>query len=241
MALRRELVSQILCFLRLIMPSLTVENYLKAALQVSLRKRSEWVSTGELAEALGVSPGTVTSMLKTLSESRLAVYKPYEGVCLTPAGSRLALRMLRRHRLIETFLAQTLDLSWDQVHEEAENMEHAVSDVLIDRIDQYLGRPACDPHGDPIPAVDGRMRDSGDGAIPLTECRTGSRVKFVRVINQDPEFLRFLTDSGLELGAMGVIVENNRAAGIVSIQLGRQSISLGQTAAEKLLVEPDGA
>jgi len=120
-------------------------------------------------------------------------------------------------------------------------MEHAVSDVLIDRIDRFLGHPACDPHGDPIPAADGRMRDSGDGAIPLTECRTGSRVKFVRVINQDPEFLRFLTDSGLELGAMGVIVENNRAAGIVSIQLGRQSISLGQTAAEKLLVEPDGA
>jgi DtxR family Mn-dependent transcriptional regulator len=220
------------------MPSLTVENYLKATLQISLRKESEWVSTGELAEALGVSPGTVTSMLKTLSESRLAIYKPYEGVCLTPAGSRLALRMLRRHRLIETFLAQTLDLTWDQVHEEAENMEHAVSDVLIDRIDAYLGHPSTDPHGDPIPAADGRMREKGDEAVPLSDCRPGTRVKFVRVINQGPEFLRYLTESGLELGAIGVVGENNPTAGLVAVQFGRLSISLGQTAAEQLLVEP---
>ncbi len=224
-------------FPRFLMTSLTVENYLKETLQISLRTSSEWVSTGALAEALDVSPGTVTSMLKTLAESRLAVYKPYEGVCLTPAGNRLAVRMLRRHRLIETFLAQTLDLPWDQVHEEAENMEHAVSDVLIDRIDEYLGHPVSDPHGDPIPAADGRMRDSGDDAVSLAECQRGSKVRLARVINQDPEFLRYLTESGLELGVEAVVEENNSAAGIVTLRLGRRTLSLGQTAAEQLLVE----
>ncbi|MGE3316297.1 MAG: metal-dependent transcriptional regulator [Planctomycetaceae bacterium] len=221
------------------MPSLTVENYLKAALQISLKTHREWVSTGELAAALNVSPGTVTSMLKTLSESRLAAYKPYEGVSLTPAGRRLALRMLRRHRLIETFLAQTLDLSWDQVHEEAENMEHAVSDVLIDRIDDYLGHPSTDPHGDPIPAADGGMRGSDEDARPLTECAPGTKVRFVRVINQGTDFLRYLTDSGLELGAMATVAENNAAAGIVSIKIEGRTIALGHPAAEQLLVEAE--
>src|SRR5262245_53050024 len=144
------------------MPSLTVENYLKAALQISLKSESDWVSTGELATAMNVSPGTVTSMLKTLSESGLATYKAYEGVRLTPAGRKLAMRMLRRHRLIELFLVQTLDLTWDRVHEEAENMEHAVSDLLIDRIDEFLGHPECDPHGDPIPTPEGELRGRSD-------------------------------------------------------------------------------
>ena len=140
------------------MPSLTVENYLKAILQLVIATNSEWISTGQLAATVNVSPGTVTSMLKTLAESGLATYKPYEGVSLTKAGRSLALRMLRRHRLIELFLVRTLDLTWDQVHEEAENMEHAVSDMLIERMDEFLDRPETDPHGDPIPAADGLMR-----------------------------------------------------------------------------------
>src|SRR5262245_4766376 len=101
------------------MASLTVENYLKEALQISTRTQSPWVSTGELAEAMNVSPGTVTSMLKTLDDAGLATYKPYEGMKLTDSGRGLALRMLRRHRLIELFLAQTLSLTWDRVHAEA--------------------------------------------------------------------------------------------------------------------------
>jgi DtxR family transcriptional regulator, Mn-dependent transcriptional regulator len=140
------------------MTSLTVENYLKAMLQIAQREDAEWVSTGQLATALAVSPGTVTSMIKSLAESGLADYRPYEGVTLTEHGREVALRMLRRHRLIELFLVKTLHLSWDQVHEEAEHMEHAVSDFLVDRIDDYLGRPASDPHGDPIPSADGTMR-----------------------------------------------------------------------------------
>src|SRR5215207_3391905 len=121
------------------MPSLTVENYLKTLLLLSTEFSSESIATGQLALSLGVTPGTVTSMFKTLAESGLATYKPYAGVSLTKAGRTLALRVLRRHRLIELFLVRTLNLTWDQVHEEAERMEHAVSDALIDRIDEFLG------------------------------------------------------------------------------------------------------
>ena len=219
------------------MPSLTVENYLKAALQISMKTGSDWVSTGALAAALGVSPGTVTSMFKTLSESGLATYKPYEGVSLTPAGTKLALRVLRRHRLIELFLVDTLKLTWDRVHEEAEHMEHAVSDYLVDRIDEYLGRPTVDPHGDPIPAADGAMRSDLDSAVPLTGCPPGTRVTLVRVVDQGPDFLRYLSETGLELGATGTVEENSSEARIVVLRLGVDAISLGHTAAEQLLVE----
>ncbi len=219
------------------MPSLTVENYLKAVLQISMNSDSEWVSTGELASALNVSPGTVTSMLKTLADSELATYKPYEGVHLARAGRKLALRMLRRHRLIELFLVNTLNLTWDQIHVEAENMEHAVSDFLIDRIDEYLGHPVCDPHGDPIPTADGVMRSDDGAAVPLMTCQPGARVKFVRVINQGSEFLRYLTESGIELGSVGTVKENNSEAGLVITQLGRRTVSMGSSAAEQLLVE----
>jgi DtxR family Mn-dependent transcriptional regulator len=220
------------------MPSLTVENYLKASVQIATETGSEWISTGQLAEALCVSPGTVTSMLKTLDESGLATYKPYEGVRLTEAGQKLALRMLRRHRIIELFLVNTLDLSWDQVHEEAENMEHAVSDFLIDRIDDYLGHPETDPHGDPIPAANGEMRGTESRPIPLTSCKPGTKIKISRVTNQGTEFLRYLSTQGLEVGAIGFIEELNYDAGIVTTQWGDRTISMGIAAAEQLLVEP---
>ncbi len=220
------------------MPSLTVENYLKAILQITLRSRSKQVTTGQLAEALNVSPGTVTSMLKTLAESALVTYRPYEGVTLNEAGCKLAMRMLRRHRLIELFLVQTLNLQWDQVHEEAENMEHAVSDFLIDRIDHYLGQPETDPHGDPIPSVDGVMRGHDPDAVPLTSCSPGSKVKIVRVIDQNPEFLRYLSDSGLELGAVSRVEENRPESGIVTIVVNERVIAMGHPAAEQLLVVP---
>lgn len=219
------------------MPSLTVENYLKAALQITIKNASRWVSTGELATALNVSPGTVTSMLKTLAEAKLAVYKPYEGMRLTDSGRKLALRMLRRHRLIELFLVRTLNITWDKVHEEAEHMEHAVSDYLIDRIDDFLGHPAFDPHGDPIPTAEGEMRGDVDSAVPLTACRPGTRVKVVRVVNQGPEFLRYLSESGLRLGSVGTVKDNNREAEIVTAVVDDESISMGHTAAEQILVE----
>ena len=219
------------------MPSLTVENYLKAILQISTQDDVESVSTGKLAQNMGVSPGTVTSMLKALADSDLAVYKPYSGVSLTDSGRTLALRMLRRHRLIELFLVQTLQLSWDQVHEEAENMEHAVSDFLIDRIDDYLGFPPTDPHGDPIPGVDGDMRADTHSAVPLVTCKPQTNVRIVRVTNQDSEFLRYLTDTGISVGKQAKINSNNAEAGMIQFQLEDQVVSMGHSAAEHLLVE----
>jgi DtxR family transcriptional regulator, Mn-dependent transcriptional regulator len=227
------------------MPSLTVENYLKAALQISLKSQRESVGTGELAENLGVSPGTVSSMLKSLSEPKtedgqlrppLVHYKPYEGISLTEEGRRIALRMLRRHRLLELFLVQTLSLSWDQVHEEAENMEHAVSDELIDRIDEFLGRPESDPHGDPIPTADGKMRSDTADAVPLSDCPAGTRIRIVRVTNQGPDFLRFLSESGLEIGTEGEVTDNNKEAGLVTTKLAQGPVSMAHTAADALMV-----
>jgi DtxR family Mn-dependent transcriptional regulator len=216
-----------------LLPSLTVENYIKAIFQVSLSNEGQ-AATGQLAQALGVSPGTVTSMLKTLSEGNLVSYTPYEGVRLTEAGNALALRVVRRHRLIEQFLVKTLDLSWDEVHEEAEHMEHAVSDRLVDRIDEYLGHPTVDPHGDPIPQADGTLA-TNDGRM-LAECQVGEQFRLARVIDQSPEFLRFLSNAGLELGASGEVVTNSAEAGIVTVTIGGQEKTLGRMAAEKLLV-----
>ncbi|MBS0262788.1 MAG: metal-dependent transcriptional regulator [Planctomycetes bacterium] len=219
------------------MASLTVENYLKAILQLAAATNSEWISTGQLATSLSVAPGTVTSMLKTLSESGLAAYKPYEGVCLTKAGRTLALRVLRRHRLLELFLVKTLSLTWDQVHAEAENMEHSVSDMLIERIDEYLGRPETDPHGDPIPSADGLMRGNATAAVPLSTCQALSKVRIVRVLNQQPDFLRYLSETGLEPGATALVELNSMEGGLISAKVGRKTVSLGHQAAEQLLVE----
>jgi DtxR family Mn-dependent transcriptional regulator len=219
------------------LPSLTVENYIKAIYQICHTGEGH-AATGQLATALGVSPGTVTSMLKTLSEGKLVTYTPYEGVRLTSAGSALALRVVRRHRLIELFLVKTLDLSWDEVHEEAEHMEHAVSDRLIDRIDAFLGHPEADPHGDPIPRSDGTVHVPKSRT--LAECRVGDAFQLSRVIDQSPEFLRFLSNAGLPLGVAGEVVANTPEGGIVTVRIDGTETTLGQAAAEKLLVTAPG-
>jgi DtxR family Mn-dependent transcriptional regulator len=219
------------------MTSLTVENYLKAILQISIRTAGDWVSTGQLATSLGVSPGTVTSMVKSLGEATLVEYRPYEGVKLTNQGRILALRMLRRHRLIELFLVKTLNLTWDQVHEEAENMEHAVSDELIDRIDEYLGRPDSDPHGDPIPSSDGAMRGSNNPAIPLARLEPGTKFRIVRVTNQGGDFLRFLAETGLMPQTTGTLLRHSEEAGMVTVHNDRGDVSLGISAADQVLAE----
>jgi DtxR family Mn-dependent transcriptional regulator len=216
------------------MPSLTVENYVKTIYLLAQHSGNPEVATGHIAAALGVLPGTVTSMLKTLADSSLVTYKPYEGVHLTAAGRGLALRVLRRHRLIEQFLSQTLSLSWDEVHEEAEHMEHAVSDALVDRIDAYLGHPTTDPHGDPIPQADGTVAPAADR--PLAECSEGERFRVARVIDQSPEFLRYLTETGLEIGAQGSLVANELSQGSVTIRLSGENHTLTREAAGKLMV-----
>lgn len=229
--------------------TLTEENYLKAVLQISIKRKTEWVSTGQLATRLDVSPGTVTSMLQSLAKEKtteegtrppLVDYKPRGGVRLTEEGRQVALRMLRRHRLIELFLVKTLNLTWDRVHEEAENMEHAVSDFLIDRIDEYLDLPAIDPHGDPIPTAEGKMRVDRKAAVPLTECDPGTRVKLVHVVNQGADFLRYLSESGLEIGTLGVVQENNPEAGVVTTLIEGNSVTMSRSVAESLLVEETG-
>lgn len=218
------------------MASLSVENYVKVIYSISARKGDpqEAVATGEIAAALRITPGAVTSMLKTLSESRLATYTPYEGVRLTDPGRKLALVVLRRHRLIELFLSETLRMSWDEVHEEAEHLEHAVSDRLIERIDAYLNHPQADPHGDPIPRADGTMPDPV--GTPLAEMTPGRRFQVVRVVDQDPAFLRYLTDCGIDIGAVGALAPKRPESGALLATIGPNPVALGVEEARKLLV-----
>src|SRR5436190_11666275 len=186
--------------LLLMLPSSTVENYLKAIYlgQAALAGHEHLVSMGHVANALAVTPGTATTMIKALSESGLAEYEPYSGVRLTAAGERLAALVIRRHRLVEAFLVQVMGMSWAEVHEEAELLEHAVSDRLIDRIDEMLGRPTHDPHGDPIPSADGAI-----APLPLDNlltCPTATLLKVTRITDQDPAFLRFVESNDLKPG-----------------------------------------
>src|SRR5215208_5666223 len=151
-------------------PSSTVENYLKAIFQAQLHlpRKADLVPMGQLAAALSVVPGTATTMVKALAESGLVKYEPYAGVRLTASGERLAAMVVRRHRLIELFLVEVMGMSWTEVHDEAEHLEHAVSDRLIERIDEMLGHPDADPHGDPIPTAEGHVEPSA--ASDLLSC-----------------------------------------------------------------------
>ncbi|MDP2389926.1 MAG: metal-dependent transcriptional regulator [Acidobacteriota bacterium] len=225
------------------LPSSTVENYLKAIYvgETHLAAGQKLVPMGQLAVALGIAPGTATTMVKALSESDLVVYEPYNGVRLTPAGQKLAARVLRRHRLIELFLVQVIGMKWDEVHDDAEQMEHVVSDRLIERIDEMLGQPEVDPHGDPIPAADGEMRTDGSECVPLSSVEPGAEICVARVTNQDPEFLRFLADSGLTIGAAGRVAQNSAEAGIVSTDFAGRPIALGHPAARQVQVRVGGA
>jgi DtxR family Mn-dependent transcriptional regulator len=211
-----------------------MENYVKAIFKICLTENNLRATTGQLAAALAVSPGTVTSMLKTLSESRLATYTPYEGVQLTEAGNQLALRILRRHRLIEAFLAQALEMGWDEVHDDAEQMEHVISDKLIDRIAARLGDPQFDPHGDPIPTADSQMPVLETHS--LADCPAETRFRLARVLDQSVDFLRYLTQSGLHLNVQGRVLIQRIEARAVTIEVEGREITLGREAAEKLQV-----
>src|SRR5919112_483041 len=173
------------------LPSSTVENYLKAIYQAQtgLSRGDALVPMGQLASALGVVPGTATTMVKTLAESGLVRYEPYAGVRLTRAGEKLAALVLRRHRLVELFLVKVMGMSWAEVHDEAEHLEHAVSDRLIERMDEMLGRPSVDPHGDPIPDADGTV--TRPAYETLMTCPLHEPVTISRVADQDGDFLRF--------------------------------------------------
>lgn len=219
------------------LPSSTVENYLKAIYlgQSALAGNERLVSMGHVATALGVTPGTATTMVKALSDSGLAEYEPYSGVRLTAAGERLAGLVIRRHRLVETFLVQVMGMSWAEVHEEAEQLEHAVSDRLIDRIDSMLGRPAHDPHGDPIPNADGVI--TPQHLDNLLTCPIGTPLKVTRIADQDPAFLHFIEENDLKPGQPVQVDTRDAAADSVLLRSGDRRLTIGARAASKLLVE----
>ena len=218
------------------LPTYTVENYLKAIFQAQIgRGGGELVPMGHLASALGVVPGTATTMVKALAESGLVQYEPYAGVRLTAAGEKLAAMVLRRHRLIELFLVQVMGMSWTEVHDEAEHLEHAVSERLIARIDEMLGHPAVDPHGDPIPDPHGAL-DRREDATLLT-CPLGSRVTVSRVTDQDSAFLTFVERHNLKPGSVIKVEERNEAADSVRLRgADDREITIGTRAASKVLV-----
>ena len=218
--------------------SSTVENYLKAIYKAESpqNNRGELVSMGQLSSALGVVPGTATTMVKALAETGLVRYEPYAGVQLTEAGQRLAALVLRRHRVLVLFLVKVLDMSWAEVHEEAERLEHAASDRLIDRIDAMLGRPAVDPHGDPIPDSDGTIVTPRHQS--LLTCPLDTSLVLSRVTNQDSDFLRFLESNELTPG-QSIRVENrdNAADHVLVRRVGSQeAVVIGMRAAATLLV-----
>jgi DtxR family Mn-dependent transcriptional regulator len=222
------------------LPSSTVENYIKAIYQGQsvLAADARLVPMGQVATALGVTPGTATTMVKALAESGLAEYEPYSGVRLTSAGERLAGLVLRRHRLVELFLVQVLGMSWDEVHDDAEQLEHVVSDRLIERIDEMLGRPTHDPHGDPIPTAEGTMP-----TVPhldnLLTCPVGQPLRMTRITDQDPAFLRFVERNDLKPGRVIEVESREPAADAVRlVGKDRHALTIGARAASKLLVEP---
>ena len=220
------------------MPSSTVENYLKAIYigTNSLDPPQRLLPMGQLASALNVTPGTATTMVKTLAESGLVEYEPYAGVALTKAGQKLAALVTRRHRLIELFLVEVMGYSWDEVHDEAEQLEHTVSDRLVDRMDAMLGRPEADPHGDPIPNADGLVKPQK--VQTLLTCPLDTTVTVMRVIDQDKDFLRFIEHHNLKPGEAISVEERDPAADSVRVRGSNdRRLTIGTRAASKLLVQ----
>ena len=217
------------------MPTSTVEDYLKHILLQEQTHFGQRVSTGTIAAALAVAPATVTAMIKTLDRSGLLSYEPYSGVSLTASGRQLALHVLRRHRLVELFLVRVMGIDWAEVHAEAELLEHAVSDQLIQRMDEMLGYPEVDPHGDPIPTAMGDVREQN--WLNLLTCPVGEAIEVARVGDQAVEFLQLIEREGLKPGHRLTIIERDEAADRVKLaREGREDFSLGFRAASKIFV-----
>lgn len=221
------------------MPTSTVEDYLKCIYREQRGKPGDLVSTGTIAAAMDVAPGTVTAMLKTLQDADLVTYAPYMGVQLTDSGARLATHVLRRHRLIELFLVRIMGIDWSEVHQEAEVLEHAVSERLIERMDEMLGHPSVDPHGDPIPSSTGQVEEAD---LPsLLSCAIDVPIRVSRVTDQRAEFLQLLERHGLTPGRGAVVEARDELVQTVLVRpTESEPIQLGFQAASKVLVEPGG-
>lgn len=192
----------------------SVEDYLKAIYRLSPEGRP--ASTSEIAHLLELSAPSVSGMVKRLSELGLLEHIPYKGVQLTDAGRSAALRMVRRHRMIEAYLVEFLGYGWDTVHQEAERLEHAVSDTLVERMAAALGHPAVDPHGDPIPAADGSIHELA--SIRLSDVAVGDTVEIRRVDESDPERLRYLAALGLVPGVTVTLADRQPFGGPVTVE-----------------------
>ncbi len=210
-----------------------MEDYLKAAYRLKMDGKP--ATTQLLADELGVSGPSVTNMVKRLDEMRLMRHTRYQGVELTPAGERIALEVVRHHRLLELYLAETLGYPWDQVHDEAEKLEHHVSDELEARMDSFLGYPTRDPHGDPIPTRDGLIPEDTD--LLLAELTGDTLATVVRVSDRDPVQLRYLAELGLIPGAKVTIVERLPFDDLTRIEVGDNLHVIGRQLSRSVWVE----
>ena len=215
----------------------SAEDYLKVIYH--LTADGEPAGTTELAQALDLAPASVSGMVKRLAEQGLVHHEPYRGVTLAAEGRRIALRMLRRHRLIESYLVAHLGYTWDTVHDEAERLEHAVSDALVERMAKVLGDPLEDPHGDPIPGPDGSLAEMV--YVPLSEIAVGREVEIRRVQTSQADRLRYLSSAGLVPGARVKLVAREPFAGPIRLRVGRREQIVAQDLAGMLLCAPTGA
>lgn len=215
------------------MRSDTVEDYLKAI--YALQAKHGRAKTSALSERLGVTPGSVTDMLKRLAGQtpRLVSYQSHQGVTLTALGTRKALAVIRRHRLLETFLHDVLGFGWEEVHAEAEQLEHCLSERLTEALAAHLNHPACDPHGDPIPTRGGEIKALGGRS--LNDLPAGPTLRITRVRLQDEKALRYLALNGIRIGATVKILEQSPLDGQISLQIlcdrKQQTFSLGAAVA----------
>ena len=214
--------------------SIAIEDYAKAI--YALQHRCEGgVSTTALAERLGVTPASVSSMVKKLAERGLVEHVRYQGVRLTPSGERLALEVLRHHRLLELYLVEHLGVPRDRVHDEAEALEHVLSEDLEARIAEKLNNPTHDPHGDPIPSVELAINEGS--TVSLAEMQSGDRGRFVRVSDADPEMLRYIDQRGIRLGQRVRVIERQPFEGPVTVRFGQREHVLGGGLAGAMRIE----
>jgi DtxR family Mn-dependent transcriptional regulator len=218
------------------MPSPTVENYLKQIMVESLHSGDAEVSMGRVAECLGVTAGTATTMVKSMEAKGLVEYRPRKGVQLTESGHKVGMSMLRRHRLLETFLVETLSLDWGEIHDEAEELEHAISEKVLEKLDQFLGRPTHDPHGDPIPTRSGTMPKASSRT--LLDCVDGDQVRIESIQDQGKEFLQFARKHKLVPGRKIEIIRHDRIADSMELKIQEKTapISIGSKTAEKIVI-----
>lgn len=216
------------------MITLTEENYIKAIYHLS-NNGTENVNTNAIAEAMSTKASSATDMIKKLSEKNYADYKKYQGVTLTEKGKRVAVNIIRKHRLWEVFLVEKLNFTWDEVHEVAEHLEHIKSDKLIDELDAFLEHPTHDPHGDPIPDKDGNFQHIEK--IVLAKANIGVAYKCVGVDDTSTAFLQYLDSNGIALGTMITVMHKEPYDNSVKIQLKDSEIVVSQSVAKNLYLK----